>query len=341
MNEKMTAQKIVPEDLVLGMTRTHKALGMVCLVRENPAPSLSHVWLLEEALRNGAVHITEMGSFGQVPFLQLVNDGDRPVLILDGEELVGGKQNRIVNTTVLVPAAQKVVIPVSCMEAGRWHANRSDFEAGQAVFRARSRVSHKESVTQNLRLQMQFLSDQHAVWREVDRSLDELGAASATRDFRSARQCLDDRMASYLINLRPVNAQVGAVFFGPPGILGCELLGSPDLFFKAFEKILKSFAFEVALLEDAVAAQHHDVAEWWHEVLSTPIEWFDSPGDGQDVRLESPLMIGSGLVWNDELMHFSCFPKELVHTGRELSSGTRRLSVTARRRAMRRRQENT
>ncbi|MGQ9669798.1 MAG: ARPP-1 family domain-containing protein [Desulfosoma sp.] len=341
MNERVTTQKIVPEDLVLGMTRTHKALGMVCLVRENPVPSLSNVWLLEEALRNGAVHITEMDSFGQVPFLQLVNDGDRPVLILDGEELVGGKQNRIVNTTVLVPAAQKIIIPVSCMEAGRWRANRSDFEAGQAVFRARSRAKHKESVTQNLRFQMQFLSDQHAVWREVDRSLDELGAVSETRDFRSARQCLEDRIARYLSNLRPVNAQVGAVFFGPPGVLGCELLGSSDLFFKAFEKILKSFAFEVALLEGEVTAHHHNVAKWWHEVLSTPVEWFDSPGDGQDVRLESPLMIGSGLVWNDQLIHFSCFPKELVHTGHGPSFGTHRLSVSARRRTMRRRQEDT
>lgn len=341
MNERMTTQKIVPEDLVLGMTRTHKALGMVCLLRENPAPSLSNVWLLEEALRNGAVHITEMGSSGQVPYLQLVHKGDRPVLILNGEELVGGKQNRIVNTTVLVPPAQEIIIPVSCMEAGRWHANRSNFEAGQAVFQARSRANHKERVTQNLRFQMKFLSDQHAVWREVDRSLDELGAASETRDFLSARQCLDDRIARYLINLRPVNAQVGAVFFGLQGVLGCELLGSFDLFFEAFEKILKSFAFEVALLEGEVTAHHHNVAEWWHEVLSTPVEWFDSPGDGQDVRLESPLVIGSGLLWNDQLMHFSCFPKEPAHTGHGPSSGTHRLSATARRRTMHRRQEDT
>jgi hypothetical protein len=43
------------------------------------------------------------------------------VLIVDGEELVGAKQNRVVNLTILVPAQQTVVIPVTCVEQGRWH----------------------------------------------------------------------------------------------------------------------------------------------------------------------------------------------------------------------------
>jgi hypothetical protein len=59
---------------------------------------------------------------GQRPRAALVNKGSRPPLIVDGEELVGAKQNRVVNLTILVAAASTLKIPVSCIEAGRWSA---------------------------------------------------------------------------------------------------------------------------------------------------------------------------------------------------------------------------
>ena len=49
--------------------------------------------------------VTEVSEAGSVPFIQVANRADRPLLLLDGEELIGAKQNRILNTTVLVEAA--------------------------------------------------------------------------------------------------------------------------------------------------------------------------------------------------------------------------------------------
>ena len=62
-----------------------------------------------------------MSDAGQVSALKIVVKGDRPVLLLDGEELLGAKQNRVVNLTILAPAQRTTVIPVSCVESGRWH----------------------------------------------------------------------------------------------------------------------------------------------------------------------------------------------------------------------------
>ena len=42
------------------------------------------------------------------------------LLMLDGEELVGAKKNRVLNVTVLIAAQSDTVIPVSCVEQGRW-----------------------------------------------------------------------------------------------------------------------------------------------------------------------------------------------------------------------------
>ena len=51
-----------------------------------------------------------------MPTLRVINGADRPVLLLDGEELVGAKQNRVLNTSVLVAKGARLDIPVSCVE---------------------------------------------------------------------------------------------------------------------------------------------------------------------------------------------------------------------------------
>ena len=58
--------------------------------------------LLDTALEEGLVEIRELGPEGPVPELRLVNRAERPVLIVEGEELVGVEQNRVVNVTKLV-----------------------------------------------------------------------------------------------------------------------------------------------------------------------------------------------------------------------------------------------
>ena len=61
-------------------------------------------WLtLDHAMERGLAEVTEISEGGSVPQLGFVNRGDAPVFLLDGEELVGAKQNRILNLSLLVP----------------------------------------------------------------------------------------------------------------------------------------------------------------------------------------------------------------------------------------------
>jgi hypothetical protein len=76
--------------------------------------------LLDEALEEGTLRVEELGEQGSVPELRVINGGASPVLILEGDELVGAKQNRTVNSSVLVAAESQLVLPVSCVERGRW-----------------------------------------------------------------------------------------------------------------------------------------------------------------------------------------------------------------------------
>ena len=76
--------------------------------------------LSEEAFADQTIIVEEVDEGGSVPDLRVRNTGDERVLFLEGEELVGAKQNRVLNTSVLVAAGSKLKIPVSSVEQGRW-----------------------------------------------------------------------------------------------------------------------------------------------------------------------------------------------------------------------------
>jgi hypothetical protein len=106
---------------------------------------------LDEALERHSVHIVEVSEGGHVPELKIVNEGKMSVLLLDGEELLGAKQNRIINLTILAPAHRTCVVPVSCVESGRWrHVSRGFAAAPRAQF-AEGRAEKMRHVTSSLR----------------------------------------------------------------------------------------------------------------------------------------------------------------------------------------------
>ena len=101
----------------LARKQSHRNLTLFPLLA--PGVSAPDYLTLEQALTQNLVRISELDQDGSVPELRLINKGKQKVLIIEGEELVGAKQNRIVNATFLVGANTKTVIPVSCSERFR------------------------------------------------------------------------------------------------------------------------------------------------------------------------------------------------------------------------------
>lgn len=83
--------------------------------------------LSDEGIGSGAVCVEEVSEAGSVPDRLVENKGNIRVLFLEGEELIGAKQNRILNTSVLIAAGTKIKIPVSCVEQGRWRYRSRHF----------------------------------------------------------------------------------------------------------------------------------------------------------------------------------------------------------------------
>src|SRR5215471_4037332 len=98
--------------LSIGEAQTFRTLAVLPLLDPGASPT---GWLtLNQAIDRRLAEVTELSDQGSVPQLKFLNRGSDPVFLLDGEELVGAKQNRILNLSILAPGRTTLDIPVSC-----------------------------------------------------------------------------------------------------------------------------------------------------------------------------------------------------------------------------------
>ena len=120
----------VLRNVTLGAPLQWKNLQVFSLVQPNGhAPSYA---LIDDLLEEAQAEITELNEGGAVPTLKVLNHADLDALILDGTELRGAKQNRMVNVTVVIGKHSESPIPVSCVEQGRWAYRSRGFASKQA-----------------------------------------------------------------------------------------------------------------------------------------------------------------------------------------------------------------
>ncbi len=183
--------------------------------------------LLEAVLADGSARVTEVSEAGSVPQLRFVNEGERPVLALDGEELIGAKQNRILNLTILAPAHQTIKIPVSCVEQGRWHAQSAAFASAQRAHFATGRARKAADVSASLRQRGSRASDQGAVWRDIAEKSRRFGVDSATGAAADLYAAHRERLDAFRQAFAALPGQCGALFAIHDRVVGVELFDSP------------------------------------------------------------------------------------------------------------------
>jgi len=119
---------------------------------------------LKEALEKRLLVITEVSAEASVPELKVINNADVPVLLLDGEEVAGAKQNRVLNTSILVKEKSELIIPVSCTERGRWSYQTDEFFNSENIMSFKIRSKKAANVTDSLKESGSYHSDQGAIW---------------------------------------------------------------------------------------------------------------------------------------------------------------------------------
>lgn len=260
------------------------------------------------------VKVTEVSAGGHVPVLKVHNGLDERVYLMDGQELVGAKQNRILNTDVMVPAGSTIEIPVSCVEQGRWHYRSRTFSpGGSASYQVRRGKSVR--VHDSLKRKLGHDADQGAVWDEVGHLLDVSGASSPTGALEAAYETRQAELAALRADLELPDQAVGLAMFRGGQLLGIDLFDRHGTLAYFWQSLVDSYAIDCLheafdpeqpaheQPQEAVAAAltHASEGDW---------EGFDPPGEGKDYRLDDPQFAGSALVWEEQVViHLQLFPR--------------------------------
>src|SRR5208283_4294080 len=235
----------------VGAKQSHKNMTLYCLLSAQEARV--DFLTLDEALDTEALVITEVNEGGSVSELKVANNSDQKVLLLDGEELVGAKQNRVLNVTILIAPQSETVIPVSCVEQGRWSYRSKQFGSESRAMSAKLKKRKSETVNMNLRRGQDFRSDQGVVWEEIENKYARMAAEpSRTMAMADLYEFHKDSTNEYLKAFHPVDNQAGMLVFIDGELAGIELLGRFHAFRQTHSKLVTSYvmdALETANLE--------------------------------------------------------------------------------------------
>ncbi len=271
------------------------------------------------AFEDGTLSISEVDDSGIVGQLLARNDAIKPVLLLDGIALIGAKQNRILNTTVMVPATDMVKLPVSCVEQGRWsYSSRSFRQSKDALFaKARSRkaefMAHqKMAAGANISQDALFAADQGAVWRDVGLALGRSQAISASSNMEAAYAVEEDRLQSFEQAFSATQNQIGAVFCIDGVPIGLEFVETPNLFASTFDRLVRSYGLTTLQHDEAQDRKCATSVEQFVERLAeAQLVSAPSVGIGDDINVVSDELSATGLIVDGRVVHLAAFSKTL------------------------------
>ncbi len=318
-----------------GEEQTHKNLTAYPVL-SNRLSALDYI-TLDEALGQGLIEIAEIDGNGSVPELKLTNKSEKMILILDGEELVGAKQNRIVNTTMLIPPMEVVVIPVSCVEQGRWVYKTERFYSEERLAPPALRAMKAEHMGHTIQESGEYRSDQGAIWQQISEKASRRGAQSNSMAMAEIYNQDKPALKSYFEHFQLVESQVGAVFLINGKLVGMDCLGKTDTFVKVFKKLVESYALDAVDWFDPkteAEGSRFDVDSFLKVLAGAETENHKSVALGMDLRLDSSGCIGFALAYG-EILHLSVFAKDKKSGDFETESRMQRFSG---RRSHRRRQ---
>ena len=272
----------------------HGNLTLFPVVAAKTYPT-SEFLTLDEGLRSGEVIVAEAGSVqglvrrhgttplvhdgAQVNRLVLVNNSKRPLLLLAGEIVSGGKQDRVIGKDRIVPPeSDPIDLSVFCVEHGRWVATSEHFGASEAMYgsavggaKANAPAPMAIMVQPSVRSKVMADKSQPGVWDEVSKQREALVARVApvtpsaaagiggvtsyakvneNEEVRkyvdSVAKPLEQSYQSLIHQLRDRNA-VGVVVAVNGRIIWADIFASTDLLSKYWPKLVRSYASEAVV----------------------------------------------------------------------------------------------
>lgn len=293
---------------------TSRVFPMIAKVQA-PVESRPQLKTVKEALEEGILLIKETGTVDHLLFVN--RSKEAKILVLAGEIVKGGAQNRVVNVNMIIDEGATVEVPTSCVEMGRLSHFDASFKSAEHKVSPRVFSELNRSVTENLRCSggRARHSDQNTIWDKVEETLAESDAENPTSDlgalFMKMERETRKTMSSVLQNLK-LQGAVGIVAESE-GRWIAEMNDSAEIARVHIPKALESFLVEALQSTGRRAVEDEkgrsdkmgDPDRILESLGKGPFEQFDSSPDVREIRLDRKDAAGSGLIYGGRLVHLS------------------------------------
>ncbi len=251
---------------------------------------------IEEVIENSRGGFSELQT-PDINRILLDNQGDHPVLMLDGEEVTGSLQNRIIANSTLVEERSTRNIPVICAEEGRWN-EIGGFQTGYCSYpKIRAILSRPRRKENGL---------QKTVWKEIERKLTATKTLSTTSSMHDIYDNLEDAVSRYLEDFRSLNHDtIGFVGTAGRQILGCDIFLDPKTYQKFEQKLIRSYALDAIEYQKSSRGKI-DVDNFLEDVMQSLERKKKKSGR---FSIKDDRFLGQGLAHKNHIIHLSAFPK--------------------------------
>jgi hypothetical protein len=264
--------------------------------------------------------------------LTLRNKGAVMIFVLDGEEVIGGRQNRIVNASFLIAANSTVTLPVTCVEHGRWHDVSREFSSGESMPHAMRLAKHRQ-VSASLARVSRPIADQGATWDAIAEKQATTGTRSATGALHDIYQSQQERLGAWEQTFPYVPGAVGFIIGLGGQITGADLFDQPETAEALWPKLRRSYALDALDVTASAPIEQEQAERLLAQARGARCQVYPSLALGEDVRFEGDGVFGGGLVYEETPIHVSLFRSD------EQTTQTTRAGMLAR--ASQRRQHYT
>ncbi len=311
-------------DIISNGVKIFNNMGVIPLF--SPINGTPQYLTMKEALEKRLLTITEVSQGGSVPELKVVNKAEIPVLLLDGEELAGAKQNRVLNTTILLKENSETIIPVSCTEQGRWDYATAAFAESGNIMSHSLRAKKASSVHQTLKEAVSYRGNQGDVWDGIDNLSAKMKVHSRTGAMRDVYENKKEGLEGYMKAFEYIPHQKGILVMVNGRVMGLDILSLEPVYEALHAKLVKSYAMDALLqqgekMDKGVLGKARTFIE---EARQCKEEKFKSIGHGWDYRFEGPTIVGSVLVHQEMVIHMAFFETTEGERVGRMSSASRR-----------------
>ncbi|HCA43066.1 MAG TPA: hypothetical protein DEP28_07420 [Bacteroidetes bacterium] len=264
----------------------------------------------DDAINTDKVEVSEIDTSGRVSHILAINKTDEFVFFADGDILRGAKQNRTLNTSILMYPNKKVVIPVSCVEAGRWRFNSDKFKPEEFSKPIEMRKKMNQQVTKNkLSNPSSYDANQGLVWDTVSQYSISYNLKSSTSSYSDLIENNKNNFKEFGNKFKYTENSTGFAFYKNNKLISIEALNNQELAKHHFSKLINGIipdVYQIERIENFDEKKCTDSFNYFiKSYLDEPYKLYPGVDAGTEKRFDSEILTGFELTYENKLIHLS------------------------------------